>query len=371
MIIEQEIKFEHDSDNILKEIYQKGSIEEKYPNSIIIIKYYGNKSQIPLRVSQKNDDEDKENILNQDDPRNDFLFIQYKDLYYGALLLKDLYKRENFGLNLYSENSFYIGRWKENMKDGIGFLKIDENLMYVGNFENNQFNGFGVLLNKTNKDLLFGEFNNGECEEGIFYNMETEYFYRGKIKNGQKNDELCTFFDTKNGYLFIGEIIDDEFNKGYLGFCQIDDNNNNNNDGNESDFITFNVQKIFYFDGLGADNKTFIHYYAFTPEFFEKIQDIMFSVFQADYNLKDQNKNWIEYFAELENIKNNPNYYNLENYNSFNNEQCIENEFISNYYNHYQDFRTGQKDIYIREHENFLMQPQILSDMKEEKDKEI
>ena len=370
MIIEKEFEYTKDYDIILKEIYQNGLFEENDNNSNIIIKYYGNKSQIPLNDSQKNignqeEENENSNSLSPDDPRNDFLFIKYKDIYYGAALIKDIYKRENFGLNKYSENSFYIGRWKENMKEGIGFLKIDENLMYIGNFENNQFNGFGILYNKTNKDLLFGEFNHGECEEGIFYNDETEYLYRGKIKNGKKNDELCTFFDTKNGYLFIGETIDDEFHKGYVGFCRITDDNNNNA-GNEGEYITFNVQKMFYFEGLGADNKTFIHYYSFTPEFYDKMQDIMYNVFQADYNLKDQNKNLIEYFTDLENIENNPNYHILDNYNSFiNSEQCVENEFISNYYNHYQGFRTGQKDLFIRDYEDILKQPQTLSDNKE------
>jgi hypothetical protein len=360
IICEQEFKFKEKTDDILKEIYEKGFIEEN-KNSNIIIKYYGNQSQIPLNDPQKkwnNLENEEENNLGPEDPRNYLLFIKYENIYIGAISINDLNKRENFGLNIYSQDCFYIGNWRENMKDGIGFLKINNYLMYIGNFKTNQFHGFGILYNKNNKDLFFGEFNHGQYEEGIFYNDESEYFYRGKIKNGKKNDELCTFFDVKNGNLFIGEIIDDEFKKGYVGFCQITEEKGNEEE--EGDYLNFNVQKIFYFDELGADNKSFIHYYSFTSEFYAKIQDIMNNIFQADYNLKDQNESLLEYFGYLEGIQNNEEYnQNLENYNSFqNNEQCIENEFISNYYNYYQRFISGQESLDLKAYEKFLEKPE-------------
>jgi hypothetical protein len=230
--------------------------------------------------------------------------------------------------------------------------------MYIGNFENDQFDGFGILYNKINGDYFFGDFNQGGYEEGIVYNEVNEYFYRGKIKEGKKNDELCTFFDAKNAHLFVGEIKEDEFNKGYLGICDIKEEKGN--DEEEGEYLNFNVQKIFFFDGLGVNHKCFIHYYAFSSKFYAKIQDIMNSIFQADYNLKDQNESLMEYFSYLEGIVNNPDYNNnFENYNSFqSNEQCFENEFISNYYNYYHRFKTGQQDLDLKEYENFLEQPE-------------
>ena len=356
MICEQELSLEIKPENILKEFFEK----YEYKDSNIIIKYYGNKSQIPLNDQRKwnNQDEEENNQLKANDPRNYLLFIKYDNIYIGGVSINNLSKRENFGLNIYSDQSFYIGQWKDNMKEGIGFLKINENLLYIGNFENNQFNGFGVLYNKDNKDLFFGEFNLGDFEEGIFYNEESEYFYRGKIKEGKKNDELCTFFDAKNAYLFVGEIIEDEFNKGYLGICQITEEKGNEED--EGEYLNFNVQKIFFFDGLGVNHKCFIHYYAFSSRFYAKIQDIMNSIFQADYNLKDQNESLMEYFSYLEGIVSNPDYSNnLENYNSFqSNEQSFENEFISNYYNYYMRFKTGQSSLDLKEYEKFLEHPQ-------------
>ncbi len=360
MISEQELIYKEKPDDILKEIYEKGSVDEN-PHSNIIIKYYGNKSQIPLNDPQKkwnSQEKDENNLLSPEDHRNYLLFIKYENIYIGAISIDDIYKRENFGLNIYSKDSFYIGNWKANMKDGIGFLKINNNLMYIGNFENNQLNGFGILYDKENNILFFGDFNHGEYEEGIFYNYVNEYFYRGKVKKGKKNDHLCTYFDPKNGNLFIGEIIDDEFNKGYIGFCNITQVKNNEDEDEE--LLNFNIQKIFYFDGLGANNKSFIHHDAFTIEFYSKIQDIMNNIFQADYNLKDQNESVLEYFSYLEGIESNEDYnISLENYNSFeNNEQSIENEFISNYYNYYQRFKKGQQKLDLAEYENFLEQPE-------------
>ena len=119
--------------------------------------------------------------------------------------------------------------------------------------------------------------------------------------------------------------------------------------------------KIFYFDGLGAENRSFIHYYAFTSNFYSHIQDILYKVFHVNFNLKDQNANLLEYFNYLEDIQNNEDYNQIvENYNSFyNNEQCIENEFIYNYYNYYKRFKTGQEGFDIKEYEEFLEKPEV------------
>jgi hypothetical protein len=167
-----------------------------------------------------------------------------------------------------------------------------------------------------------------------------------------------TYFDAKSGNLFIGEIINDEFNKGYIGFCNITQVKNED-ENEEEELLNFNIQKIFYFDGLGANNKSFIHHDAFTPEFYSKIQDIMNNIFQADYNLKDQNESVLEYFSYLEGIESNEDYNTaLENYNSFDNaEQCIENEFISNYDNYFQRYKKGQQKLGLAENEKFLEQP--------------
>ena len=363
MIYQQKLSFNEKPSNILKIILEKRIFEEPQ-NPKIIIKYYGNKNKIPISNSEKKFSIQIENDdphLNDDDPRNSLLFIKYENIYIGAVSINEISQRENFGLNIFSDQSFYVGQWKDNMKEGIGFLKINEDLMYIGNFENDQFDGFGILYNKINGDYFFGDFNQGSYKGGIIYNEINEYFYRGLIKEGKKNDELCTYFDAKNGNLFVGEIVEDEFNKGYLAICQITEEKNSEEE-EEGEYLNFNIQKIFYFDGYGANNKSFIHYSDFSPDFYAKIQDIINNIFQADYNLKDQNEIFKEYFIILESIRNNPDYFqNLEKYNSFkNNEQSFENDFITNYYNFYQKFKTGQEILDLKEYEKFLTYPELI-----------
>ena len=356
MISEQEFNFLQNINDIYKNLYEKGS----YKESNIIINYFGNRNQIPLENEDNKLDKNLEkkednNSLNPEDPRNFHLFINYDNIYIGTISINDIYKRENFGLNIYSNNCFYIGRWKENMKEGIGFLKINENLMYLGNFTNNQFHGSGILYDQNKSNFFFGEFNNGEFSEGLFYNMEKEYFYRGKIKEGKKNDELCTCFDAKNGYLFFGEIIEDEFNKGYTYYVQITEENQNE----EDEEIKFNILKINYFDGLGADNKRLYSEVHFTEKFYEKLQDIGNHIFQSDFNLKDQEQNLLNYLSSLNNIKNIDKYYDVNNYNSFSDEQSLENEFINYYYNIFQTLKNGQENLNLKEYEQIIDNPEI------------
>ena len=355
MINEQELIFQHKLNDIYKILYDKGSYEE----SNIIIKYYGNKKQIPLEFEnnnlEKNEEDDEiNNSLDPEDSRNYLLFIKYQDIYIGAISIDDFSRRENFGLNIYSNVSFYIGRWKENMKNGIGFLKINENVLYIGNFKDNQFNGFGILLDKNKKNLFYGNFDNGVYDEGIFYNMEKQYFYRGKIKDGKKDGELCTFFDAQNGYLFFGEIKNDEFNKGYVFYVQIMEDKQKNGDV----LIKFNNQKIIFFDGLGENKKRFYNEKHFIPEFYSKLQDIGNSIFQADFNIKDQDEDIIKFFDEIENIPNINNYFIIDNYNQFGEEQ-LENDFIHDFYKQYDTFINGQKNLNLQEYKEILEQPEI------------
>ena len=356
MISEQEFSFKQSLNDIFKILYEKGSYEEKN----IIIKYFGNKKKIPIDFEnyqhEINQEKKNNNEINQEDPRNFLLFIKYENIYIGAISITDISKRESFGLNIYSNDCFYIGRWKENMKEGLGFLKVNENIMYMGNFMNNQLNGFGILFNKTKKNFFLGNFDNGIYSEGIFYNIENDYFYRGKIKDGKKDDKLCTFFDAKNGYLFFGEIIEDEFNKGYVFYVQITEDNQNE----EEPEIKFDINKIVYFDGLGVENKRFLYEEAFTEKFYSKLQDLGNNIFQSDFNLKDQQQNLLNYFDILNRIKNTNRYFDVDNYNSFNDEQCIENEFIKFYYQIFQTFKTGQENLNLQEYENILDYPETV-----------
>ena len=98
---------------------------------------------------------------------NNIFAIKYKEIYIGGIS-PNFQMREGFGLNKYNdEDSFYLGKWSNNMKEGLGCLKIDTNNIYIGNFHQNQFDGEGILnISSENKNILFfGQMSNSEFNE--------------------------------------------------------------------------------------------------------------------------------------------------------------------------------------------------------------
>ena len=348
MINEQVISYKIKLDEIFELLSeQKDAIQIED----IIINYYGDRKNI-----EKN--KLKEEI------KKELLFINYKGIYIGGVLISDITKREKFGLNIYNKNSFYIGQWIKNSKHGIGFLKINENIMYIGSFVKNKINGFGILFYKNEELLYFGNFIEGKFKDGLCYNQKKGTFYRGKVKNRMKNDDFCTFFDINKGHLFIGEIIDDIFIKGYLGICEITNEKGINEDGQEEELINFKLQKIIYFDKSNKNKKmNIIHCYLFTPEFYDKIQDFMNKVFQADYNLKDQIDNILEYFNSFDNYINDKYYiYYIIKFNQLDEDQSLENLFLRDFQEYYERFENGQEVFDLENYNDILGSPEIIKE---------
>ena len=183
----------------------------------------------------------------------------------------------------------------------------------------------------------------------VFYNIENGYFYRGKIKDGMKNGKVCTFNDAKKGYLFLGEILNDEFKKGYTYFIKIEEGENE-----EEDNINFAIDKTVYFDGLGADNKIFYSDGSLKDE----LQEIAKTIIDSDLNLKDNEQKYLDYFNELNTIINEDCYYNVEYYNSLKDEQFIEKNFIDNYYNVLDSFQAGQEGLKLEKYEEIIQHPE-------------
>jgi len=348
MINEQEIIFKYNP----KEIFHLLS-EEKDEIHLedIIINYYGDRQNLKNNYKNKN----KKDLLNS------LLFINYKEIYIGGVSISNLNQREKFGLNKYSENSFYLGQWKNNSKHGTGFLKINENVMYMGTFENNQINEFGMLFYKEEETLYFGNFIEGKYDDGLCYNQKNGTFYRGKIKDGKRHDKFCTFFDANNGHLFIGEVEQDNFIKGYLGICEITKEKGKSDEEQEEEIINFKLQKIVYFDKSDKNKKMkIIHCYMFTPEFYEGIQDYMNKIFQADFNLKDQSESIIDYFNSFDNYVNDRDYIDyIIKYNQVDEEESLENYFLRDYQEYYERFENGQKVFDLDNYIDILGPPKI------------
>ena len=292
----------------------------------------------------------------------DDIIINYKEIYIGGVSISDITLREKFGINKYSENSFYLGQWKNNTKNGTGFLKINDNVMYMGSFIKNQLEGFGMLFYKKEEMLYFGNFIEGKFNDGLYYNQKLGIFYRGKVKNGKKNDNFCTFFEIKKGHLYIGEVIDDIFTKGYLGFCEITKEKIKNEENQEEELINFKLQKIVYFDK--SNNKVdIIHCYMYVPEFYEKIQDFMNKVFQADYNLKDQTESIIDYFNSFDNYITDRGYIDyMIKYNQIDEEESLKNYFLKDFKEYYERFEKGQEVFDLDNYNVVLGPPEILQE---------
>ena len=338
MIKEQQLKYEFNSEEILNQISKDGKYIEQ--NNLIQINYFGDKQDL----------NNKENTENQDKDKNNYLVGKYKDIYIGCLSINNPESREKFGLNKYINDLFYIGQWNNNKKEGIGFFKIKQNILYLGQFSNNQLNGFGMLLYKDKGYFYFGTFIEGQMDKGIYYDNEKSLFYNGKFKDGKKNDNLCTYFDVSNKNIFIGEVKDDIFIRGYLSLCEIIEEKIDNNR------ITtkFSCDKAIYFDKTEPDKPRYEYLNSFDVDFAMNLQSIFIDIFEVDFNLKDIHYNYVAFFENLENVIYNDSYTEyLDMYNPLENTN-VEKSFLRNYEIYYKRFIQSQEKLKIEEYKDMI-----------------
>ena len=340
MIKEQKLK-KIEGEEILQIIKSNGKYLNENEN--IEIEFFGDKDFL-------------ETIGNNKIKLNNYLVGKYKNIYIGCLSLTQPFTREKFGLNKYFKDTFYLGQWKQNLKEGIGFLKFKDDIEYLGQFSRNQFNGFGILNNKVKDYFYFGNFIDGLIDTGILYNNNTTVFYNGKFKNGKKNDKLCSYFDFKNNHIFIGEVKEDIFIKGYLSICKITEVNEDND---VQTIISFD--KVIYFDKTNPNETKYKYFYEFDADFSGKIQNIFFNVFQEYSDLKGIHENYsLDFLKNMEKIIKNDSYNKyLERYNpeeKFN----LENHFIKNYENYLNSFIESEKNLNLKEYENIINSEPLL-----------
>ena len=365
MLNEQELLFPDTTYENLESIFQDDKIKDKSKIDIQV-HYTGDKntklySEILNNTKNLNNesidyDESTKNISNN--PYNYFLFIKYKDIYIGSVSIFNFNIRQGFGLNKYNENSFYLGQWKNNMKEGIGFLKIDTSKMYVGSFHENQFDGFGILYYKTKNLMYFGEFNNGTFDNGIYCNFVKGLYYRGKFIKNKKHDIFCSFLEMNNRHLFIGEVNQDNFIKGYLTIYQINEEIQKNEETNEEEeVINFNIQKLFYYDKSDTSSTLFIHQNEMGEDFLKKVRTAINLLFKADYDIKERIQNNVDYFDYLESLTDDEDYNNLERY--YESENSLEKFFMTNYNNYLISYKETQESVDLNEIQKEIGKPVI------------
>lgn len=358
MLLEQEFIYQKKP----CEIFNSLNIQKEEPTEIekdILMLYIGSKnnefiSQVN-NILKDNDISNNQNSINfiqeqagenEENKKNNLFLVKYKNIYIGGISI-NLKMREGFGLNKYeNSSSFYLGQWKNNMKEGTGFLKIDDNKLYIGSFHHNQFEGFGIIYYKLDDTFYFGEFKNGSFCQGIYCNINKELYYRGKFHQNKKNDSFCTFLEKNNRHLFIGDVKDDVFVKGYLCLYQIIESTRQNEDGEDEYVADFNIDKIFYFDKTDENKINFINNFEFENEFRNKIHENMRKIFEVDYITGHKMKDIISYFNYLESLVDDEDHNYLERYNE-DNDQSLEKFFMSNYNFYFSQFQEGQEQMDI------------------------
>ena len=346
MLYEQELSSKINLKEIIRKLsHQKNEITL---DNNIIINYFGDRKNLKRKYNSN------EEIISL---KNSLLFINYKDIYIGGVNLLNMNFREKFGLNKYSQNSFYLGQWKNNTKDGIGFLKVNEEIEYMGNFNKNQIDGYGMLFYKENSVLYIGNFFEGKFKEGICYNKNKETIYKGKIINGKKNDDFCNFIELEKGRIFIGKALDGIFIKGYLGICEDSINEKTSNDNN-----IIELNEIVFFDKSDINDIKIIRHNSFDREFYYKIKDFMSNVIQNNYNMKTQFDDLINYFQTFDSYVNDPDYIDyLTKYNQIDNEESLENYFLRDFFGFCQLFKEKEKDFNFKNSIEMMNPPSIIN----------
>ena len=272
-------------------------------------------------IDGNNINEIQSHLNNTQDTRNYILYIKYKDIYIGGLSIFDFQSKEGFGLYKYinsEENAFYLGQWELNQKSGKGFLKMDNNHLYIGNFKNNQMDGEGLYHNRSTNNFYFGSFNNGVFKKGLYCNLLKDIYYFGEFDNNRKNCKFCCYLNYKENRLFFGQIKNDLFIKGFIGYLKIIENENE---------ISIEIEKIIYYNKNSKDDSKKIILINSNQEF----EMAMYNVLQAVDNIKNLFEN-MKLLDELEEIYNDKSYNNgIGRYNSYENDYSFENDFIENY----------------------------------------
>jgi hypothetical protein len=368
MILEQEFVYLKKPLEFIDSLNQEGEEPVEIEKDIFMLCAEKNNNELITQIKDmliNNDNPNKiscqeeQNEENEENNNNKNIFlVKYKNLYIGGLS-NNFRLREGFGLNKYENSSaFYLGQWKNNMKEGTGFLKIDDNKLYIGSFHNNQLEGFGIIYYKIDDTFYFGEFNNGEFSKGVYYNLNKELYYRGKFEKNKKNDQFCTFLEKNNRQLFIGDVKDDVFMKGYLCLYQINEIVRQNEDGEDAVVADFNIDKFFYFDKADEKKINFIPSFEFENEFRNKIQENMKKIFEVDYITGLKIKEIISYFNYLESLADDEDHNYLERYNE-DNEQSLEKFFMSNFNFYFSQFQEIQEQIDINEIRKEIEIPEI------------
>ena len=280
------------------------------------------------------------NNKNDESYQNNLFSIKYKDIYIGGVS-PNFQIREGFGLNKYNEEQiFYLGQWKNNMKEGIGFLKIDDDTFYIGYFHHNQFDGEGILYLKSKNILFLGQMSNGAIDEGFYLDINNDVYYIGKFINNKKNDDNCAMIEMKNQHIFVGRVENDVFENGYLCLYNSEIIQKKDENGEDLFEISFFIEKIFYFYKAQDNNNQFI--YQFENDFKEVLYQNMKKIFGFGFELQKQIQYILDYIKYLNTLAEDDDFIDLNKYNEKMDSSLL--YMFKNNYNYYLNNYLKLKD---------------------------
>lgn len=109
---------------------------------------------------------------------------------------------------------YYIGLFKDGLRNGNGTFVWRDGEMYEGEFKNNFKNGYGKITyapdNKNEADYYFGQFKDGKEHGKGKFAWRNGDVYDGEFQNGFKSGN-GTYMYT-NGKKYEGQFLKDNFN---------------------------------------------------------------------------------------------------------------------------------------------------------------
>ena len=196
--------------------------------------------------------------------------IKNNNIYFLGIL-NDIFERDGYCINHYSNDDSYFGYYSEDQRDKHGFYEFKPEIkngkryqeFYFGLWKNDKRNNRGINLwiSESNKKKPFSDFDSSNFDayvghfENDFYikgtylsKEEDEYFvYHGFInQNGEREGENCLFYSASLEECLFGKFVRNEFVSGYS--CKYDD------DGNVKDLCKYENENIIQEEDLDKSN---------------------------------------------------------------------------------------------------------------------
>ena len=233
--------------------------------------------------------------------------INNNNIYFLGIL-NDLFERDGYCINHYSNDDSYFGYYSEDQRDKHGFYEFKPEIkngkryqeFYFGLWKNDERNNRGINLwiSEPEKNLPFSDFDssNFQAYVGLFdkniykkgtYLLKDEndyYIYHGTLdENGNREGENCLFYSSTLEQCFYGKFEENEFISGYV--CKYDD------DGNVKDLCKYDNKIVIEEENLDKNevNEICKKLFVFRNVIMEKdyFGDI-YNCFGKAYNFKNK-----------------------------------------------------------------------------------